>query len=215
MGEQGIESVCCSALKLGVSSIAICSLGVPYKDTGRQAARAIRSWLEEASGGTCSPPAKKRCGSNPQGSAEALPQKVVYNAAAPRELAGAISILRRWREELYLGYCASNPFSFLESGIGLLQEGEGMENGQGQTGKEAPPDAWAIFSQPVDVPITDAWVPDKDPELWDGEDLTWHTQKAKTVGLYRAPNQLSSVMLLDDLRGYPPISNDPSRQPLM
>jgi hypothetical protein len=63
----------------------------------------------------------------------------------------------------------------------------------------------------VDVSVTDAWAPDKDPELWDGEDLTWHTQKAKTVGLYRALNQLSSIMLLDDLRGYPP--NDPSRLP--
>ena len=116
MGEQGklpvpslVESACRPALKLasrsGESTVAICSLGVPDRDTGRQAARAIRSWLEEASGGAWSPPAKKQRGLNPPGGATALPQKVVYNAAAPRELAGAISVLRRWREELYLDDC--------------------------------------------------------------------------------------------------------------
>ena len=91
------------------------------------------------------------------------------------------------------------------------QRGRGWRTARGKLGKRPPPDAWAIFSQPVDVPVTDAWAPGKDPELWDGEDLTWHTQKAKTVGLYRALNQLSSVMLLDDLRGYLP--NDPFRLP--
>jgi hypothetical protein len=64
-------------------------------------ARIIRMWLEEADQEV------KR--SQFPSKAKWLPLKVIYNAGSPQELVGAVSILRRWREDIYLSAKDAQP----------------------------------------------------------------------------------------------------------
>jgi hypothetical protein len=111
----------------GAKSIVICSLGPPTKETGRKTVRAMREFLE-----TLEPPLdgepyhREPC--NP---------RLIFNAATPREMAGANRALEKWRIDLLLTFAKRNPFSILENGLNLLQEGE-ESSGEEEEGPDPP-----------------------------------------------------------------------------
>ena len=50
--------------------------------------------------------------------------RLIFNAATPSDVVGANHALEKWRSDLLLTFAKRNPFSILENGLNLLQEGE-------------------------------------------------------------------------------------------
>jgi hypothetical protein len=137
--------------------------------------------------------------------------------------------LRRWREEIFLSAKDAQPSSFLECGIGLLQEGEDEEeedvpeDSQDSSPQEVdhifsraaslerPESPWEGFNPPKSPPATNALGPQEDPNPWPGKKTGLRESKAKTPKKHRSLNQLNGVKLLADLIGYP--DPNPSRLP--
>ena len=111
-----------------VSSVAICTLGMPTQETGRETALAIRKFLK-----TNEPSLKEQLNIH-----KPFTPKVVYNAAEPQEISGANKILKGWWKEILQAFSKGNPYFILEEGINLLQKGEESqeENGPAESRKK-------------------------------------------------------------------------------
>ena len=104
----------------GAKSIAICSLGPPTKETGRKTVRAMREFLETLEPSLDGEPYHR----------EPRNPRLIFNAATPREMAGANRALEKWRSDLLLTFAKRNPFSILENGLNLLHTRQkGVKNG--------------------------------------------------------------------------------------
>ena len=122
-----VERVCSQALlaaeRKNVESIAICTLGEPTREAGRETARAIRGHLERRE----RPMAEQTRARSPWEKSGGC--TVIYNASEPAEVSGANDVLSQWWKDTLHAFQMGNPYFILEEDDCLLQEGEGSQEG--------------------------------------------------------------------------------------